>query len=689
MPTPTSTINMTAPNQTKPCALPIENCSQIDLSSLRWEQKTVPQPSTLTPPATRSPSPAVTTPLDSPSHSSSASTSYFPPAPSWHPLENSSFSFRFDSDFERSQSPSFAADNVHVHAREFETAFCRDFYCCGLRLLDLHDLLQHYEECHVRFEEDDEDFVENDSEFFDEDGWSDSDSAPSSPSSASPSGSDLNSSVVPELGAAVNHLHQSFPHHYPAHLLASRTNPTLTQHPLIHSTHPLYRRPSSNISASDVEAASRNSTTHALEAFNSSLNGPSKRKAVVSLADIYAEDENDGHGDHSSAFSNAILRSRPNGSTIASDFLGPMAKRQAVESNQRSTASSIYSDMHSAQTLEKNHGGLGPYPFHTGNMTTSTSMTSHPDPASLNPSVYPAANGRMGPIGPLTTTRPLAMNSTNSPYVTAAVDLMRQRDEVFSLMEDLTRTGNTNTSDKPYRCSVLGCDKAYKNPNGLKYHNLHGHCSTGGMGETDSPETKPYVCTFLECGKRYKNLNGLKYHIEHSHPNLTAALRAHQSGLINPHIFGPYPSQAAMTIAAALQAVNSSPMMMAAANAIMTAQAANAANAANAAAAAAAAGVSHGEHDAGPVKGGSLQLTGAQGVDTGSVSGAGLGQATRPAPFNPMSTHEGVDANVMCKPEPSPALASMFGISAIPNSMFSMAPSVVPVTIKADPCDEV
>ncbi|KAG0064245.1 Transcriptional regulator of ribosomal biogenesis protein [Linnemannia elongata] len=366
-----------------------------------------------------------------------------------------------------------------------------------------------------------------------------------------------------------------------------------------------------------------------------------------------------------------------------------MAKRQAVESNQRSTASSIYSDMHSAQTLEKNHGGLGPYPFHTGNMTTSTSMTSHPDPASLNPSVYPAANGRMGPIGPLTTTRPLAMNSTNSPYVTAAVDLMRQRDEVFSLMEDLTRTGNTNTSDKPYRCSVLGCDKAYKNPNGLKYHNLHGHCSTGGMGETDSPETKPYVCTFLECGKRYKNLNGLKYHIEHSHPNLTAALRAHQSGLINPHIFGPYPSQAAMTIAAALQAVNSSPMMMAAANAIMTAQAANAANAANAAAAAAAAGVSHGEHDAGPVKGGSLQLTGAQGVDTGSVSGAGLGQATRPAPFNPMSTHEGVDANVMCKPEPSPALASMFGISAIPNSMFSMAPSVVPVTIKADPCDEV
>jgi hypothetical protein len=279
------------------------------------------------------------------------------------------------------------------------------------------------------------------------------------------------------------------------------------------------------------------------------------------------------------------------------------------------------------------------------------------------------------------------MNSNNSPYVTAAVDLMRQRDEVFSLMEDLTRTGNTNTSDKPYRCSVLGCDKAYKNPNGLKYHNLHGHCSTGGMGETDSPETKPYVCTFLECGKRYKNLNGLKYHIEHSHPNLTAALRAHQSGLINPHIFGPYPSQAAMTIAAALQAVNSSPMMMAAANAIMTAQAANAANAANAAAAAAA-----GEHDAGSVKGGSIQLTGAQGVDAGLVSGESPGQATRPAPFNPMPVLRG-DANVaattVCKPEQLPTPENMFGLSAIPNSMFSVAPSAVPMAVKADSCDEV
>ncbi|KAF8947480.1 hypothetical protein BGZ47_009001 [Haplosporangium gracile] len=185
----------------------------------------------------------------------------------------------------------------------------------------------------------------------------------------------------------------------------------------------------------------------------------------------------------------------------------------------------------------------------------------------------------------------LPTSSTQSPYVVAAVDLMCQRDEVFSIIEDMTKVPpNASSENKPYRCSVTGCDKAYKNPNGLKYHNLHGHCSNG-LGDGDSPESKPYVCTFLECGKRYKNLNGLKYHIEHTHPNLIAALRAHHSGLANHPLIvnGSFAngSAAAMTIAAALAAVEASPMMALAANAILTAQAA-AANQASAAAAAAA-----------------------------------------------------------------------------------------------------
>ncbi|KAF2666611.1 hypothetical protein BT63DRAFT_313034 [Microthyrium microscopicum] len=97
---------------------------------------------------------------------------------------------------------------------------------------------------------------------------------------------------------------------------------------------------------------------------------------------------------------------------------------------------------------------------------------------------------------------------------------------------------------KKYACPVVGCEKAYKNQNGLKYHKTHGHqnqkLSDNGDGSfsivdplTSAPypgtlgmeKEKPYRCE--TCGKRYKNLNGLKYHRQHSpgcNPDLPAPL---------------------------------------------------------------------------------------------------------------------------------------------------------------------
>ncbi|KAK2596879.1 hypothetical protein N8I77_012766 [Diaporthe amygdali] len=88
---------------------------------------------------------------------------------------------------------------------------------------------------------------------------------------------------------------------------------------------------------------------------------------------------------------------------------------------------------------------------------------------------------------------------------------------------------------KPFKCPVIGCEKAYKNQNGLKYHKTHGHSTQqlheNGDGtfsivnpETSAPypgtlgmeKEKPFKCDV--CGKRYKNLNGLKYHKAHSPP---------------------------------------------------------------------------------------------------------------------------------------------------------------------------
>lgn len=86
---------------------------------------------------------------------------------------------------------------------------------------------------------------------------------------------------------------------------------------------------------------------------------------------------------------------------------------------------------------------------------------------------------------------------------------------------------------KPYKCPVIGCDKSYKNQNGLKYHRQHGHQNQtlhqnedgsfsiiDPLSNTPYPDgvaiekDKPYQCEI--CGKRYKNLNGLKYHRAHS-----------------------------------------------------------------------------------------------------------------------------------------------------------------------------
>ena len=109
-----------------------------------------------------------------------------------------------------------------------------------------------------------------------------------------------------------------------------------------------------------------------------------------------------------------------------------------------------------------------------------------------------------------------------------------------------------NEEERPFKCPVIGCEKAYKNANGLRYHekvcnhstifvrslliaSQHGHSTQklkdNGDGSfsivdpvTSIPypgtigmeKEKPYRCDV--CGKRYKNLNGLKYHRNHSPP---------------------------------------------------------------------------------------------------------------------------------------------------------------------------
>ncbi|ONH66946.1 Transcription factor SFP1 [Cyberlindnera fabianii] len=116
---------------------------------------------------------------------------------------------------------------------------------------------------------------------------------------------------------------------------------------------------------------------------------------------------------------------------------------------------------------------------------------------------------------------PMSINNDDS-----TMDLDDEREEHF--IDDPSRNLYVaQGSEKPFTCPVIGCNKTYKNQNGLKYHRLHGHQNQklhqnpDGTYSVIDPndgnameQDKPYRCEV--CGKRYKNLNGLKYHRGHT-----------------------------------------------------------------------------------------------------------------------------------------------------------------------------
>lgn len=242
-----------------------------------------------------------------------------------------------------------------------EASFCRDFACCGLILEDLHDLLQHYEECHVRLEDEEE------SSFYDD----------NSSSSGSSSWSIPNSPILEENDQIV-----------------------------------------------------------AL-----------KKRAAAYLSDLY--------------------NSTPPVSPTTS------------------SCSSVNGDLlEEESTIKKSTGKKRSY----GQLNV---------PNAFDLLTQSAA-------------KKIALASGDLP-----TPLLTDEDFLAQAGALLASANANSNADKPYKCPIGGCDKAYKNPNGLKYHNQHGHCNM--TADDNDTLAKPYQCTIGDCGKRYKNLNGLKYHIEHSH----------------------------------------------------------------------------------------------------------------------------------------------------------------------------
>ncbi|BFZ65223.1 Transcriptional regulator of ribosomal bioproteinsis proteins [Saitoella coloradoensis] len=320
------------------------------------------------------------------------------------------------SDFDTATSASYLP--------KLEATFCRDFSCCGKTLSDLHDLLQHYEEQHVRFEDD---------------------------ITATPQVTLAQTAGIPDEAATSRARGERAP---------------------------------------DVRMLKRRAMLRLDDMYNTSASQPPSSASSETASNVDDYDD--------IAFDTSILSApRP-------------AKRPYMKSPSTPGVEDVFLPFSAISTAATSPASSAPH----------TPVMGHIQPMLGFDDAY--LSGKKNAV------RTMIPPRSPPPMV-------------------IDHPGSTLVVDKPYKCKVPGCDKAYKNQNGLKYHKLHGHCNSNNPLQTSPPPVntnaasvlgegglpalpasltthiaveKPYRCEL--CCKRYKNLNGLKYHRAHSHLGVAA-----------------------------------------------------------------------------------------------------------------------------------------------------------------------
>ncbi|EST09553.1 Zinc finger C2H2-type/integrase DNA-binding domain protein [Kalmanozyma brasiliensis GHG001] len=414
-----------------------------------------------------------------------------------------------------------------------ESTFCRNFTCCGQKLDDLHDLLQHYEECHVRFEDDEMPAMIADDEVESSGSSNASTSQPSSPRTSNAGSTASAAAAVTAAttpGASTSALDVTTPTGLDDVDKASAFDTAIMRSPSLSKGKKRSFGQYSSSSSANPNGAIHNSLRRAL------IDGGVGRRAP-GTPNIYAPN---------SPFST------PGGSIPGTPSLD--AENDGYFTN-----------------------GLNPAAFSALSIRSSNTDDHHL-PSCAPPNLFFPASGTAS-----SSSQPPAKREKTSAVTTAST----------IALENALRAGAANV-DKPYKCPAPGCDKAYKQMNGLKYHRLHGHCnqnnlpitaqaaaqpptihiSTNSTASSPQPEsadglkvedgvTTPtlgspssptasansspdpaspatqapiplgdrlYICQVGACGKRYKNLNGLRYHYLHSGSHGLLGLQLLQSG---------------------------------------------------------------------------------------------------------------------------------------------------------------
>ena len=394
----------------------------------------------------------------------------------------------FPVDF--SCTPKNGAEMAGLAERNIDDEFCKNFICCGTELADMYELQQHYEDHHVKFAEMDDD---NLNEMLSED----------SAEAETAEGVTPMVGGKPDLRAikqramfCMSDIFQSLDQldsvsAFETAVLRSNKN---GKRQASHSHHHVHMQTSSNHHITHPEPFKANfERTHTIESTPYDTPDSSIPSTPISLADI-----------------DILPTAVADLSQI--ELTDDVARQTMNVSDMQSPASGVGS--------ASLFGGIANNANKKARITTIPISPQFGQPQQTSPD---SQNGSISQQ--LSSQHPMPIEyapSSIAPEATVAMD-------------------------KPYRCKNYGCDKAYKNMNGLKYHRLHGACNTNnlppptqeeldnaaeaeeekngegmkegeGISRPNSPfiaDDKKYRCE--KCNKRYKNLNGLKYHRKTSH----------------------------------------------------------------------------------------------------------------------------------------------------------------------------
>ena len=456
------------------------------------------------------------------------------------------------------QSPSFHSSS---YLPKLEANFMKDFACCGMTLPSLHDLLQHYEEAHAQQMPS---------------------TNPSQPVQQTTAPPDTRSALATSTAPGVRPQKQHSPIHSPSSQQRPDTPSASDSHaqfrPIeyaptssqsIHNLESVEDMDMDDISGDDVEASFTSNPQiqpqYRLQERPHSRFGQPTGTRVPHL-DLNTLNMHTHQGLRQSQPSTPVSGGRPgaiyhhnptvssvNTPTLSAHPLQQQQQfRNTPDSSAPGTPAELDNDlledmdgmaMDSDRFVPSQQQDLNGYAFANGNDMLDLCID-EPAKRLFNP------NGAFN-------TQQYTQSRLGSAQYGADSEIARRIREQQRKVGLADTTGGLNGEEpKPFRCPVIGCEKAYKNQNGLKYHKTvstvskspilrasntnrsldqHGHNNqqlhenADGTFSIVDPTTlspypgtlgmekeKPYKCEV--CGKRYKNLNGLKYHKSHSAP---------------------------------------------------------------------------------------------------------------------------------------------------------------------------